>query len=92
MSKITTFFTAVSRELHAGLQIVVNIKDDERMAALAVAKAAAEEEKSIKSRQRFQESNDLRKKRALEKKVVEGLEANGEIDPVIAMIDVDDNN
>ena len=71
---------------------MANIKDDERMAALAVAKAAAEKEKSIKSRLRFQESNDLRKKRALEKKVVEGLEANGEIDPVIAMIDVDDNN
>ena len=31
------------------------IKDDERMAALAVAKAAAEKEKSIKSRPRFQE-------------------------------------
>ena len=55
MSKITTFFTAVSRELNAGVQIVANIKDDERMAAMAVAKAAAEKEKSIKSRQRFQE-------------------------------------
>ena len=82
------FFTAVSRELHAGVQIVANIKDDERMAVLAVAKAAAAEKgKSIKSRQRFQESNHLRKKRALEKNVVDGLEAIGEFDPVVAMID-----
>ena len=66
LRKVSSFFPAVSQELHVSLSNVVNVKEMEKMKALAAAKEVSENVKKAKILENYNSSNQLIKQRRLE--------------------------
>ena len=65
MSKINTQFTVATKEMHAALGMVEDVKEEELAKKSASAKIAAEKEKSDRIREGYEKSNVLRKRNNL---------------------------
>ena len=61
LRKISSFSPAVSKELHVSLSNVDNVKEMEKMKALAAAKEVSENVKKAKILEIYNGSNQLRK-------------------------------
>ena len=66
MRKVSSFFPAVSKDLHVSLSNVENVKEKEQMKVLAAAKEVSENVKRAKILENYESSNQLRKQRRLE--------------------------
>ena len=66
MRKVSSFFPAVSKDLHVSLSNVENVKEREKMKVLAAAKEVSENVKRAKILENYESSNQLRKQRRLE--------------------------
>ena len=66
MRKVSSFFPAVSKDLHVSLSNVENVKEKEKMKVLAAAKEVSENVKRAKILENYESSNQLRKQRRLE--------------------------
>ena len=82
MRKVSSFFPAVSKELHVSLSNVENVKETKKMKVLAAAKEVSENVKKAKILENYNSSNQLRKQRRLE-----GSQNAREFDPETAAID-----
>ena len=82
MRKVSSFFPAVSKELHVSLSNVENVKEIKKMKVLAAAKEVSENVKKAKILENYNSSNQLRKQRRLE-----GSQNAREFDPETAAID-----
>ena len=82
MRKVSSFFPAVSKELHVSLSNVENVKEMEKMKVLAAAKEVSENVKRAKILENYNSSNQLRKQRRLE-----DSQNAREFDPETAAID-----
>ena len=83
MIKVSSFFAAVSKDLHVSLSNVENVKEKEKMKVLAAAKEVSENVKRAKILENYNSSNQLRKQRRLE-----DSQNAREFDPETAAIDV----
>ena len=83
MIKVSSFFAAVSKDLHVSLSNVENVKEKEKMKVLAAAKEVSENVKRAKILENYDSSNQLRKQRRLE-----DSQNAREFDPETAAIDV----
>ena len=83
MIKVSSFFAAVSKDLHVSLSNVKNVKEKEKMKVLAAAKEVSENVKRAKILENYDSSNQLRKQRRLE-----DSQNAREFDPETAAIDV----
>ena len=83
MIKVSSFFPAVSKDLHISLSNVENVKEKEKMKVLAAAKEVSENVKRAKILENYDSSNQLRKQRRLE-----DSQNAREFDPETAAIDV----
>ena len=67
MRKVSSFFPAVSKDLHDSLSNVENVKEREKMKVLAAAKEVSSENvKGAKILENYESSNQLTKQRRLE--------------------------
>ena len=66
MHKIRTYFPVASKELHAVLEMVTNVKKKEPAKKSAAMKIIAEKERSDKILERYATSNAMRKRRRSE--------------------------
>ena len=66
MIKVSSFFPAVSKDLHVSLSNVENVKEKEKVKVLAAAKEVSENVKRAKVLENYNSSNQLRKQRRLE--------------------------
>ena len=66
MRKVSSFFPAVSKDLHVSLSNVENVKEREKMKVLAAAKEVSENVKRAKILENYESSNQLTKQRRLE--------------------------
>ena len=82
MRKVSSFFPAVSKDLHVSLSNVENVKEKEKMKVLAAAKEVSENVKRAKILENYESSNQLRKQRRLE-----DSQNAREFDPETAAID-----
>ena len=82
MRKVSSFFPAVSKDLHVSLSNVENVKEREKMKVLAAAKEVSENVKRAKILENYESSNQLRKQRRLEDR-----QNAREFDPETAAID-----
>ena len=82
MRKVSSFFPAVSKELHVSLSIVENVKEMKKMKVLAAAKGVSENVKRAKILENYNSCNQLRKQRRLEDR-----QNAREFDPETAAID-----
>ena len=82
MKKVSTFFSVVSKEMHAARSIVSNLIDDERAAARREAKAKADKAKSDRILEANARYNEIRKRKREEAKAAGLL-----VDPVLDAID-----
>ena len=82
LRKVSSFFYAVSKEMHVSLLNVKNVKEKEKTKALAAAKEVPENTRRAKLLENYSRSSQLRKQRRLE----ESQNAR-EIDPRTAAID-----
>ena len=83
MIKVSSFFPAVSKDLHISLSNVENVKEKENMKVLAAAKEVSENVKRAKILENYNSSNQLRKQRRLE-----DSQNAREFDPETAAIDI----
>ena len=83
MIKVSSFFAAVSKNLHVSLSNVENVKEKEKMKVIAAAKEVSENVKRAKILENYDSSNQLRKQRRLE-----DSQNAREFDPETAAIDV----
>ena len=83
MIKVSSFFAAVSKDLHVSLSNVENVKEKEKMKVLAAANEVSENVKRAKILENYNSSNQLRKQRRLE-----DSQNAREFDPETAAIDV----
>ena len=83
MIKVSSFFAAVSKDLHVSLSNVENVKEKEKMKVLAAAEEVSENVKRAKILENYDSSNQLRKQRRLE-----DSQNAREFDPETAAIDV----
>ena len=82
MREVSSFFPAVSKELHVSLSNVENVKEMKKMKVLAAAKGVSENVKRAKILENYNSSNQLRKQRRLEDR-----QNAREFDPETAAID-----
>ena len=82
MRNVSSFFPAVSKDLHVSLSNVENVKERERMKVLAAAKEVSENVKRAKVLENYENSNQLKKQRRLE-----DSQNAREFDPETAAID-----
>ena len=66
MRKVSSFFPAVSKDLHVSLSNVENVKEKEKMIVLTAAKEVSENVNREKILENYESSNQLRKQRRLE--------------------------
>ena len=64
MNRISTYFPVASKELHAVLEMVANVKEKELAKKSAAMKIVAEKERSDKILQRYATSNARKRKRS----------------------------
>ena len=83
MIKVSSFFPAVSKDLHISLSNVENVKEIKKMKVLAAAKEVSENVKRAKILENYDSSNQLRKQRRLE-----DSQNAREFDPETAAIDI----
>ena len=83
MIKVSSFFAAVSKNLHVSLSNVENLKEKEKLKVIAAAKEVSENVKRAKILENYNSSNQLRKQRRLE-----DSQNAREFDPETAAIDV----
>jgi hypothetical protein len=82
LRNISSFFPAVSKDLHVTLLNVENVRDKEKMKSLAAAKEVAENLKRTKILENYDRNNQLRKQRRLKDR-----QNAIEIDPETVAID-----
>ena len=66
MINVSSFFPAVSKDLHVLLSNVENVKEKKKMKVLAAAKEVSENVKRAEILENYNSSNQLRKQRRLE--------------------------
>ena len=82
MREVSSFFPAVSKELHVSLSNVENVKEIKKMKVLAAAKEVSENVKRAKILENYNSCNQLRTQRRLE-----DSQNAREFDPETAAID-----